>query len=75
MLFDRHDRDLELFSKGIREVPEQREIAILEFRFVLGAVLCGIRSSLSRDSICAPCAVEAQSHNHCITKKALEIRF
>lgn len=50
MLFDHHDRDLELFSKGVREVLS-KEITILEFRFVLGAVLCGIRdlTSLSRD--------------------------
>lgn len=74
MLFDRHDRDLELFSKGIREVLN-KEIAILEFRFVLGAVLCGIRDLPYPGIQYVPPAVEAQSHNHCITKKALEIRF
>ena len=50
MLFDHHDRDLELFSKGDREVLS-KEIMILEFLFVLGAALCGMRdlSSPSMD--------------------------
>ena len=73
MLFDHHDRDLELFSKGVREVLS-KEITIFVLIWGLCCVASGILLPYPGIEHVPP-AVEAQSRNHCITKEVLQIRF